>query len=169
MEPTAVAVHALKYLAKLQPNETVAVWGCGPVGLLCMAVARALGARRVIAVDIVPSRLEFAANYAATDTFLPPKPEQGESKIQYSERSAKVMMKDLGLETRGTNTVDVVIEASGAEVSIQTGMYVVKIGGTFVQVSMKKLAHAYLLTKSIRLAWVHQRFLSLWVQLALRN
>ena len=135
MEPSAVAVHALKYLAKLQPNETVAVWGCGPVGLLCMAVARALGARRVIAVDIVPSRLEFAKGYAATDTFLPPKPEQGESKIAYSERSAGIMMKELGLETRGVNTVDVVIEASGAEVSIQTGMYVVKIGGTFVQVS----------------------------------
>ena len=136
MEPTAVAVHALKYLAKLQPNETVAVWGCGPVGLLCMAVARALGARRVIAVDIVPSRLEFAANYAATDTFLPPKPEQGESKIQYSERSAKVMMTDLGLETRGTNTVDVVIEASGADVCIQTGLFLVKPGGKYVQVGM---------------------------------
>ena len=97
MEPTAVAVHALKYLAKLQPNDSVAIWGCGPVGLLCMAVAKALGARRIIAVDIVPSRLEFAASYAATDVFKPPTTAPGESKIAYSARSAEVMKNELGL------------------------------------------------------------------------
>jgi len=136
MEPTAVAVHALKYLAKIQPNESVAIWGCGPVGLLCMAVAKALGARRIIAVDIVPSRLQFAASYAATDTFKPPVPESGESKIAYSARSAEAMKKELGIDARGINAIDVVIDASGAEVSIQTGMYVAKIGGTFIQVGM---------------------------------
>jgi D-xylulose reductase len=135
MEPTAVAVHAVNYLAKLQPNQTVAIWGCGPVGLLCMAVAKALGAKRIIAIDIVPSRLEFAASYAATDAFKPPAPEAGESKIAYSERSAGVMKKELGIEMRGPKAVDVVIDASGAEVSIQTGMFIVKAGGTFVQVS----------------------------------
>jgi D-xylulose reductase len=134
MEPTAVAVHAVSYLAKLQPNQSVAVWGCGPVGLLCIAVARALGARRVVAVDIVPSRLEFAAANSATDTFKPPKPEEGESKMAYSQRSSEVMKKELGIESRGTNAIDVVIDASGAEVSIQTAMYIVKTGGTFVQV-----------------------------------
>jgi len=135
MEPTAVAVHAINFLGKLQPNQTVAIWGCGPVGLLCMSVAKALGAKRVIAVDIVPSRLEFAASYAATDSFKPPAPESGESKIAYSERSAQVMRKELGIEARGPKAVDLVIDASGAEVSIQTGMYIVKAGGTYVQVN----------------------------------
>ncbi|KAI0036756.1 xylitol dehydrogenase [Vararia minispora EC-137] len=132
MEPTAVAVHAINHLGKLQPNHTVAIWGCGPVGLLCMAVAKALGSKRVIAVDIVPSRLEFASSYAATDTFKPPAPEPGESKIAYSLRSSKAMRRELGIETRGANAVDLVVDASGAEVSIQTGMYIVKTGGTFV-------------------------------------
>lgn len=47
------------------------VFGAGPVGLLCMAVAKALGARRVIAVDINQERLDFAKSYAATDIYLP--------------------------------------------------------------------------------------------------
>ena len=87
MEPLSVAVHAVNTLAQLRANQTIAIFGCGPVGLLCMAVAKALGARRVIAVDIVPSRLEFAKSYAATETYLPPKPIEGESKMQYSERN----------------------------------------------------------------------------------
>ena len=47
------------------------MFGAGPVGLLCMAVAKALGARRVIAVDIQQERLDFAKSYAATDIYLP--------------------------------------------------------------------------------------------------
>jgi len=50
------------------------VFGAGPVGLLCMAVAKALGARRVIAVDINQERLDFAKSYAATDIYLPVRP-----------------------------------------------------------------------------------------------
>ena len=62
MEPLSVAMHAISTVAKLRANQTVAIFGCGPVGLLCMAVAKALGASRIIAVDIVPSRVEFAVN-----------------------------------------------------------------------------------------------------------
>ena len=71
IEPLAVAVHSVHALAKCSPNEVVVVFGAGPVGLLCMAVAKAMGASRVIAVDISPERLAFAKTYAATDTFLP--------------------------------------------------------------------------------------------------
>ena len=52
MEPLSVAVHAVNTLAQLRANQTVAIFGCGPVGLLCMAVAKALGASRIIAVGI---------------------------------------------------------------------------------------------------------------------
>jgi hypothetical protein len=71
MEPLSVAVHSVKGLGQCSTNETVLVFGAGPIGLLCMAVAKALGARRVIAVDIMQEKLDFARNYAATDTFLP--------------------------------------------------------------------------------------------------
>ena len=47
-------------LAEVRPGDTVAVFGCGPVGQLCIASAELLGAGRVFAVDAVPSRLEMA-------------------------------------------------------------------------------------------------------------
>ncbi|KAI0053005.1 xylitol dehydrogenase [Auriscalpium vulgare] len=136
MEPLSVAVHSVSTLAKLQPNQNVAVFGCGPVGLLCMAVAKALGAARIIAVDIVDSRLEFAKSYAATDTYKPPAPQAGESKIAYSLRSSEIFKQTLGVSERGDTGIDLVLDASGAEVSIQTGLFVAKIGGTFLQVGM---------------------------------
>ncbi|KAF8165241.1 xylitol dehydrogenase [Crassisporium funariophilum] len=136
IEPLAVGVHSVSNLGGLRAGQAIVVFGCGPVGLLCMAVAKALGASRIIAVDIVPSRLEFAEAYAATDTYLPIKPEEGESKIDYSRRNAANMKQQLGISDRGTQAIDLVIDASGAEVSIQTGLYIAKAGGTFVQVGM---------------------------------
>src|SRR6185503_16555059 len=44
----------------IQPGDTVAVWGCGPVGLFCMKSAFLLGAERAIAIDDVEGRLERA-------------------------------------------------------------------------------------------------------------
>jgi D-xylulose reductase len=134
MEPLSVAVHAVSSLANFSANQTIAVFGCGPVGLLCMAVAKALGAARIVAIDIVPSRLEFAKSYAATDTFLPPPFEAGETKMAYSKRASALLKQQLGVEERGPNSLDVVIDASGAEVCIQMALLIAKIGGTFVQV-----------------------------------
>jgi D-xylulose reductase len=99
-------------------------------------LAKALGAARVIAVDIVPARLEFAKQYAATDAYLPPKFEEGESRVDYSRRNANKMKQELGIEERGSKKIDLVIDASGAEVSIQTALHVVGSGGTVVQVGM---------------------------------
>lgn len=45
---------------EIEPGDTVAVWGCGPVGLFAIASARLLGAERVIALDDVPERTEMA-------------------------------------------------------------------------------------------------------------
>ncbi|MBC6982069.1 zinc-dependent alcohol dehydrogenase [Caulobacter sp. 17J80-11] len=44
----------------LQPDDTVAIWGCGPVGQFAIRSARMLGAKRVIAIDQVPERLAMA-------------------------------------------------------------------------------------------------------------
>ncbi|KAF8238790.1 xylitol dehydrogenase [Tricholoma matsutake] len=136
MEPLSVAVHSVSNLAQFRANQSIVVFGCGPVGLLCMAVAKALGASRIIAVDIVPARLEFAKKYAATEVYLPPKLDDGESKVDYSRRNAENMKKMLGIADRGDKAIDLVLDASGAEVSIQTAIYVAKAGGTVVQVGM---------------------------------
>jgi threonine dehydrogenase-like Zn-dependent dehydrogenase len=49
----------------LQPGDTVAVWGCGPVGLFAIASALLLGAERVIAIDRFPERLRKAQSIGA--------------------------------------------------------------------------------------------------------
>ncbi|MCU0540614.1 MAG: glutathione-dependent formaldehyde dehydrogenase [Oscillatoriaceae cyanobacterium Prado104] len=45
----------------IQPGDTVAIWGCGPVGQFAIRSALMLGAERVIAIDRVPERLQMAA------------------------------------------------------------------------------------------------------------
>lgn len=49
----------------IRPDDTVAVWGCGPVGLFTIMSAFMLGAERVIAIDTIPERLQMASNLGA--------------------------------------------------------------------------------------------------------
>ncbi len=51
--------------ADIEPGDTVAVWGCGPVGLFAVQSAFLLGAHRVIAIDHFPRRLELARQFGA--------------------------------------------------------------------------------------------------------
>ena len=52
----------------IHPGDTVAVWGCGPVGQFALQSARVLGAERVIAIDCVPERLDMAARHTGAET-----------------------------------------------------------------------------------------------------
>lgn len=49
----------------IQPGDTIAIWGCGPVGQMAIRSAFLLGAERVIATDTVPERLELARSAGA--------------------------------------------------------------------------------------------------------
>lgn len=51
--------------AQIEPDDTIAVWGCGPVGLFAVQCALAMGAARVIAIDHYPHRLELAHGLGA--------------------------------------------------------------------------------------------------------
>ncbi|KQO50476.1 zinc-dependent alcohol dehydrogenase [Sphingomonas sp. Leaf257] len=51
--------------ADIEPGDTVAVWGCGPVGLFAVQSAFLMGAERVIAIDHFPHRLELARKFGA--------------------------------------------------------------------------------------------------------
>jgi threonine dehydrogenase-like Zn-dependent dehydrogenase len=51
--------------ADIEPGDTVAVWGCGPVGLFAIQSAMLMGANRIIAIDHFPHRLELAAKFGA--------------------------------------------------------------------------------------------------------
>ena len=125
VEPTSVAVHIVKQ-ADVKSGNSVVVFGAGPVGLLCCAVAKAFGAEKVVSVDIVESRLEFANSFAATGTYM--------SRRVSAEENAEAIIKENGLGVGA----DVVIDASGAEPSQQAGIHVVREGGTYVQGGMGK-------------------------------
>src|SRR5690349_10216982 len=51
----------------IQPGDTIAVWGCGPVGQFAIASAFLLGAERVIAIDRFPERLAMAAQHSGAE------------------------------------------------------------------------------------------------------
>jgi D-xylulose reductase len=123
MEPLGVAVHIVRQ-ASVTPGQSVIVFGAGPVGLLCCAVAKAFGAAKIIAVDIQKARLDFAKKYAATSTFEPAKV----SAVDNADRLRKENNLGIG--------ADVVIDASGAEPSVHTGIHVLRPGGTYVQGGM---------------------------------
>jgi L-iditol 2-dehydrogenase len=123
VEPLSIAVHCVK-LANISPTSSVVVFGAGPIGLLCCAVARAYGASRILAIDINESRLAFAKEYAATDVY---RMQQGSP-----SENAGAILSSYGID----EGVDVIIEATGVESCISCGVSLMKRGGTFVQAGL---------------------------------
>ena len=71
IEPCAVLIHAVeraKTTGILRFNSRVVVQGCGPIGLICIAVLRAMGTENIVAVDGEAKRLEFAKLMGADKT-----------------------------------------------------------------------------------------------------
>ena len=110
-EPMGNAVHA----AFVEPIEgrTVAVTGCGPIGLCAMAVAKAAGASLVIATDVEPYRLEMARRMGA-DLAI-----DGRA----ADRVPQIM------EATGGDGVEVVLEMSGAQPALDTALAIITRGG----------------------------------------
>ena len=71
IEPAAVLVHAVeraKSTGILRFNSRVAVQGCGPIGLICIAVLRTMGINTIVAVDGDSNRLAFSKKMGASAT-----------------------------------------------------------------------------------------------------
>ncbi len=71
IEPCAVLIHAVeraKTTGILRFNSRVAVQGCGPIGLICIAILHTMGIGNIIAIDGNEGRLEFAKKLGAIDT-----------------------------------------------------------------------------------------------------
>ncbi|KAF2623037.1 GroES-like protein [Macroventuria anomochaeta] len=134
VEPLSVAVHAVK-LADVRPGETVVVMGSGTIGLLVGAVARQFGAHRIILVDILEKKLDFARGYLGVETFCA-------DMKSTPEDDAEKLLKKFGLEEFGIDTVggkvDTVIEASGVASSINMGIHLLRPGGKYVQTGVGK-------------------------------
>ncbi|HVE97698.1 MAG TPA: alcohol dehydrogenase catalytic domain-containing protein [Mycobacteriales bacterium] len=98
-------------IAEVGPGDTVVVVGSGPVGIFAQLAARAAGAERVLALDLVPSRLELAASLGATP-------------VNIAERSGPVAVEEILGEQ-----ADVVIETVGLPAALITAIDCVRPGG----------------------------------------
>ncbi|KAI4596407.1 hypothetical protein KJ359_005537 [Pestalotiopsis sp. 9143b] len=126
VEPLSIAVHVCGLAGNLQ-GKSVAVFGAGPIGLLCCAVAQAFGAEAVVVVDAVDSRLEFAKRLGATETYkMEP--------LLSPDANAESLLSQAKLEANGG--VDIVIDATGVEPCISCGVHALKRGGIFVQAGL---------------------------------
>jgi threonine 3-dehydrogenase len=111
LDPLGNAVHTV--LAGEIAAKTVAVVGCGPIGLFCIAVARACGATQVFALEVNEHRRKLAEEMKADFALNPAKDNVYE----------KVMQATDGLG------VDVVLEMSGKSDAIKLGFKILRLGG----------------------------------------
>ena len=111
LDPLGNAVHTV--LAGEIAARTVAITGCGPIGLFAIAVARAVGATTVFAVETNPHRRRIAEKMKA-DYVLDPSSEDVKARI---------------LELTGGQGADVVLEMAGHPDAIRTAFDIVRRGG----------------------------------------
>lgn len=120
LEPLGVAIHSID-LGKLKAGMTVGVFGCGPIGLLIIQLARLSGAAIVIATDALPHRVEAAERFGASEAFL-----AGDN----SRLS----------EQRGPG-VDVAFEAAGTQEAVDAAFAAVRPGGEVILVGIPDNDH----------------------------
>jgi L-iditol 2-dehydrogenase len=113
LEPTGVAIHALD-LAHLRSGMTVAVIGCGPIGLLAVQLARRAGAEQVLAIDPLAHRRVVAGALGADLVGTP-----GEAV-------------DLAAELGDGKGIDVAIEIAGNDAAVACALEVVRPGARVV-------------------------------------
>ena len=119
LEPLGVAIHSVD-LAHLKAGMTVGVFGCGPIGLLIIQLAKLSGAANIIATDIFSHRVEAAKAHGADHVFL-----AGDNS-QLSEMRAAT-------QRRG---VDVAFEAAGVQATVDESVAAVISGGKVILVGI---------------------------------
>ncbi|VTT99505.1 alcohol dehydrogenase : S-(hydroxymethyl)glutathione dehydrogenase OS=Methylobacter marinus GN=fdh PE=3 SV=2: ADH_N_assoc: ADH_N: ADH_zinc_N [Gemmataceae bacterium] len=107
--------------ANIQPGDTVAVWGCGPVGQFCIQSAWMLGAGRVIAIDRVPERLKMAEKYGRAEVVNMDEVNVYDTLQEKTKgRGPDGCIDAVGCEAHGTGTVDAVLDKGKALVGLTT-------------------------------------------------
>lgn len=120
-EPMAVT-HGFDRARRLNDTfaETVVVYGVGPLGMCHLIKARLMGAGRVFAIDRLPSRLERAGEFGASDVL-------NASELSDDELVARVR------EATGGRGADIVLDCSGVPQTFVGSLHMVRVGGTVVE------------------------------------
>lgn len=106
--------------AQIQPGDTVAIWGCGPVGQMTIRSAWLLGAGRVIAIDDVPERLEMARAGKAETIDLSKEDVYDRLQDMTNGRGPDSCIDAVGAEAHGTNTLEQVADKVKTAVMMAT-------------------------------------------------
>ena len=112
-------VGAVLNTAKVQPGETVAVVGCGGVGLSTINGAAIAGAARIVAIDVQPEKLELARAFGATDVI--------------DARSGDAAQQVIALTGGG---IDHAFEAVGTAATAQQAFAMIRRGGAMTLMGM---------------------------------
>ncbi|MDH0747124.1 alcohol dehydrogenase catalytic domain-containing protein [Pseudomonas sp. GD03842] len=115
LEPLGVAIHAMDLAGSKKLFETVAIIGCGPIGLCLVQLARMLGKKAVYAIDPINYRTEKARQLGAD---------------QVAADHAAIA------EWTGGRGVDLVLEATNAPEGFQIAAHAARIGGRVVLVGI---------------------------------
>jgi L-iditol 2-dehydrogenase len=115
LEPLGVAIHAVD-LAHLKVGMTVGVFGCGPIGLLIIQLARVSGVRQVIATDLLDHRLSAAKTLGADQSFRV----KGRLDVKFIP------------ELTGGRGVDVAFEVAGEQDAVDDAFEAVVPGGKVI-------------------------------------
>jgi threonine 3-dehydrogenase len=130
MDPIGLAVHAA--LEEDVSGLSVAVFGCGPVGILAGSAAKAGGAQRVIAASRTPYRMALAKRMGVDETIDITTQDPFEAIMDFTDGEG----------------VDFVLDMSGAQTAINTGLKVLKRGGRFTAFGIP--------TKPVTVDWTNQ-------------
>lgn len=111
--------HAVKYQGEIKPGDTVAIIGCGGLGIHAVAIAKALGAGRIFAVDIDNGSLDNAKAYGADELIL----------VEKNMQVGKVLKEKSG-------GIDLLCDFSGYMPNIENSVRAMSRGGRIVLVGI---------------------------------
>lgn len=108
-------------LCGIKPGDTVAVWGCGPVGQFAIKSAALLGAEQVIAIDNIPERLQLAAKVSEAIALNQDKVDVSDAlKSLTGGRGPDACIDAVGMEAHGSNPVEHVYDRMKQTLMMQT-------------------------------------------------
>jgi len=120
IEPCAVLIHAVeraKTTGILKFNSRVVVQGCGPIGLICIAILRTMGIENIVAVDGEQQRLDFAKEMGAT------------SSVSFKDYNGAEALAGAVQEAFGGHLADFAFQCTGAPVGHSNIYKFIRNGG----------------------------------------
>jgi threonine dehydrogenase-like Zn-dependent dehydrogenase len=133
VETSVVGMYAVE-LADLKVSDSIAILGCGPIGLVTLKAAKAAGVGRIFVTDLIEERLKFARKH---------------SNVTAINSSRKNPVEIINQSTGGRG-VDIVFEAAGAPDTYKQSIEIVRIGGEVVWIGIPEEDYISIQAHSVR-------------------